>query len=84
MNFSDIFHYRPTLSQEKKKVFEEEISEQAVILAMKSFGNNKSPGKDGLTKEFYKTFWEDLKQSFMNSLNQAKVRKKWSNPKGKQ
>ena len=43
---------------------------------MKSFSNNKSPGNNGLTKEFYETFWEELKQSFMNSLNQAKVSNK--------
>ena len=49
---------------------------QEMIIAMKSFSNNKSPGNDGLTKEFYETFWEELKQPFMNSLNQAKVSKK--------
>ena len=53
-----------------------EISEQALILAVKSFSNNKPPGNNGLTKEFYETFWEELKQPFMNSLNQAKVSKK--------
>ena len=47
-----------------------------MILAVKSFSNNKSPGNDGLTKEFYETFWEELKQPFMNSLNQAKLSKK--------
>ena len=47
-----------------------------MILGLKSFSNNKSPGNDGLTKEFYETFWEELKQPFMNSLNQAKVSKK--------
>ena len=47
-----------------------------VILVLKSFSNSKSPGNDGLTKEFYETFWEELKQPFMNSLNQVKVSKK--------
>ena len=66
----------PILNQEAKKVCDEEISEQVVILALKSFSNNKSPENDGLTKEFYETFWEELKQPFMNLLNQAKVSKK--------
>ena len=43
---------------------------------MKSSSNNKSAGNNGLTKEFYETFWEELKQPFMNLLNQAKVSKK--------
>ena len=47
-----------------------------MILALKDFSHNKSPGNNGLTKEFYETFWEELKQPFMNSLNQAKVSKK--------
>ena len=66
----------PTLSKEQKKVCDKEISQQEVVLALKSFSNNKSTGNDGLTKEFYGTFWEELKQPFMNSLNQAKVSKK--------
>ena len=65
----------PTLSLEKKQVCDEQISEQEVILAIKSFSNNKFPGNDGLTKELYETFWEELKQHFMNSLNLAKVSK---------
>ena len=39
---------------------------------MKSFSNNKSPRNDGQTKEFYES-WEELKQPFMNLLNQAEV-----------
>lgn len=30
--------------------------------------NNKYPGQDGLTLEFYKTFWHDIKKLFYSSL----------------
>ena len=43
-----------------------------------SFSNNKS-GNDGLAKEFYKNFWKELKEPFMNSINQTKMRKKLIN-----
>ena len=31
--------------------------------------NNKTPGNDGLTKEFYETFWDEMKTSRMESVN---------------
>ena len=34
--------------------------------------NNKSPGNDGLTKEFYESFWDDLKEIFVNSVRETK------------
>ena len=33
--------------------------------------NNKSPRNDGLTKEFYETFWEDLKKPLRVSITKA-------------
>ena len=38
--------------------------------------NNKSPGNDGLTKEFYETFWNEIKHPFMNSIMEAREKKK--------
>ena len=35
--------------------------------------NNKSPGNDDLTKEFYCTFWNERK--FLNSLRESKCLK---------
>ena len=33
--------------------------------------NNKSPRNDGLTKEFYLTFWEEIKNQFKLSIEKA-------------
>ena len=29
--------------------------------------NNKSPGNDGLSKEFYEWFWDEVKKPFLAS-----------------
>ena len=38
----------------------------------------KSPGNDGLTKEFYEYFWNVIKDPLMNSINEARKNKKLS------
>ena len=37
--------------------------------ALDLIGNNKSPGNDGFTKEFYLAFFNDLNQYLVDSLN---------------
>ena len=39
---------------------------------IRSMQSDKSHGKDGLTKEFYETFWDELKEIFVNSVKEAK------------
>ena len=46
--------------------------EKDIYESIKSFDNNKSPGNDGLTKEFYQRFWQDVKDIFFNSLQEYK------------
>ena len=45
---------------------------------MKSMENDKSPGNDSLTKEFYVTFWDVIKATFISSLKQAKEKRELS------
>ena len=60
-----------TLANEQYDLCENNICETDLFDSMKSMKNNKNPGNDGLTKEIYETFWEELKTPFMESINQV-------------
>ena len=47
------------------------LTEKETYNSLISLENNKSPGNDGLTKEFYWTFWVDIKDTFMKSLKES-------------
>ena len=59
------------LSQEEKESCEGLLSENECFNAIKEFKNNKSPGTDGFTAEFYKFFWPELKTEMTSSFNYA-------------
>ena len=42
-----------------------------MIQVFKKHANDKSPGNNDLTKEFYETFWGKLKEIFVNSVREA-------------
>ena len=42
---------------------QKENFQKKVIDAIKNLSNNKFPGNNGLTKEFYKNIWCELKKS---------------------
>lgn len=58
-NFFDNDHIPKLLDNAKVKC-EEDITEAECLKVLKTFKNNKSPGTDGLTAEFYKFFWPDI------------------------
>ena len=57
------------LSEEDKESCEGILKEEEVLCALKSFKNNKSPGCDGISKEFYIHFWDLLGRGFTDLLN---------------
>ena len=48
----------PQLNDEQIRECDDIINENELFQCLKLMPNNKSPGNDGLTKEFYESFWE--------------------------
>ena len=61
----------PILTKEQSQKCEGVITEEELLKALKKLPNNKSPGNDGITKEFYEAFWDDLKTPLLLSVNKA-------------
>ena len=61
----------PSATNDQKVVCDKNLTDKELFDALKRATNNKSPGNDGLTKEFYETFWDKLKDSFINSIKLA-------------
>ena len=61
----------PKLSDDQQSYCEGDLTYQECLKALNSFKNNKYPGNDGLTAEFYKTFWPILGHLLVESLNTA-------------
>ena len=59
----------PKLTSEMKNICEGKLSVKECFDCLQSFENNKSPGNDGLTVEFYKTFWNSLGNLLVDCLN---------------
>ena len=70
-NISDetFFHHDVNLSDEVKDSLEGELTFSECSEALKPMGNNKSPGSDGFTAEFYKFFWKNIGPFVLRSLN---------------
>ena len=58
-----------TLSDNDQALCEGLITENEAFKALKEFAVVKSPGTDGLTTEFFKYFWPELKTLIVGSFN---------------
>ena len=59
-------------SEDKAKICKEDLTEKDLCGPVKSIQIDKSPGNDELTKEFYKTFSNELKGIFVYSVSKTK------------
>ena len=55
--------------EEEKISIESQITEYECACALRDMNNNKNPGSDGITTEFFKIFWKDLKSFYVKSFN---------------
>ena len=67
------------LTEEQSGKCEILISKDELICTLKNMRKNKSPVYDGLTKEFYKKFWDELKIPFTASLRKSFLKEELSN-----
>ena len=61
----------PKLSKDSKESCEGLIVERECLHVLQKMKLNKSPGNDGLTVEFYVTFWPVIGQLVVDALNEA-------------
>ena len=71
VNIEDIVTNIPKLNENKAKSLEGLISLEEAAMALKNMKNDKSPGTDGMTANFFKFFWKDLGQFIIRSLNEG-------------
>jgi exonuclease III len=66
-DFKNLEH--PTLTEEESKNLEGLITMEELTCAIKNLKNEKTPGTDGFTAEFFKFFFIDLKSFILRSIN---------------
>ena len=59
----------PKLTESEKDSCEGRLTKKEIWEALNSMANNKSPGNDGLSKEFYVCFFNEIHTCLLNTLN---------------
>ena len=61
----------PRLSEEQRNRCEAPLTENELLIALKEMKNGSAPGSDGITIEFIKMFWNNIKHFMLNSFLEA-------------
>ena len=62
---------RLKLDENMRELLERTITYKETLCCLKRMSNNKSPGYDGFTVEFFKMFWTDIGHFLVRSINYA-------------
>lgn len=65
-----IKQYIPQIETDFKERCDSVINMKELDLALKQMSIGKSPGEDGLTSNFYKFFWEEIKELLFSALKE--------------
>ena len=73
-NYQTEFHSKieKKVTLEEKTNLDKDFTESELFDALKSLKDNKSPGMDGLTKEWYMFFWDKIKGPFLKCVEMIK------------
>ena len=63
-----------SLSAEQKELLNKDFSCEEIKSAIKESPPKKAPGMDGLSIEFYSTFWSSINNLFMEVINSAQIK----------
>jgi hypothetical protein len=64
-------HVNKKIDEDDKNMCDSDITSDEIIEALTAMSKNKSPGSDGLTTEFYCTFYDSLRNILPKIFNAA-------------
>ena len=62
----------PKVSEDEKEKQKLNLLETELLTSLKALKNGRSPGIDGIPNEFYKVFWNDIKEYLIDAYNESK------------
>lgn len=75
--FDKINNLIPVIDDNFKQICDEDLMMEEFDCAIKNMAYDRSPGPDGITTNFYKHFWEDIKpllfQALIECINQKEL-----------
>ena len=64
----------PALSDIQNEILKKPLTKRELEISLKNSQNGKSPGNDGLTREFYVVFWRNISDCLYQSLVDGKAK----------